>query len=354
MLRAIVAIFVVCLFACAPTALAHPGTGMNAVAEAYDKVANSVAVVEVIGRETGPGPATGLAKMPGMGSGVLVTRDGHVLTAAHVVQGADAVRVRFRDGAPVKVTVLRSDPSADVAVLKMEYMPANATVAPLADSDKVRVGEAVFAVGAPRGIEQTVTVGHVSARRAPDPRLSAFWGAELFQTDAALNPGNSGGPVFNLNGEVLGIVSHIVTTTGGSEGLGFAVTSNSVRDRLLNPGAIWTGVVGHPVDGRLAELLNVPELSGILVQRVAEGSPAEKIGLRGGDVNAQIGDVSLVLGGDIILEAFGVALGGPGSLDRVREQMAKLRPSHRVEIVVLRGGTKVTLVGIWGEIVVRD
>ena len=166
---------------------------------------------------------------PGLGSGVLISTDGKVVTAAHVVQTADAVAVEFSSGALIKASILTSDPAADVALLQLERVPADVQPAILGDSDKAEVGDEIFVVGAPFGIGHTLTVGHISARRRPNTTFGSMEAAELFQTDAAINQGNSGGPMFNFAGEVIGVVSRIVSRSGGSEGLGFVVTSNMAK-----------------------------------------------------------------------------------------------------------------------------
>jgi S1-C subfamily serine protease len=281
--------------------------------------------------------------MSGVGSGVLISPDGKILTAAHVVETASAIDVRFLGGEIVKATVLSSEQTLDVAVLQLERPPKDAIVAAIGESDEVSVGDHVFVVGAPLGISHTLTVGYVSGRRRTNATFSGMSATEYFQTDAAINQGNSGGPLFNMQGEVIGIVSHILSHSGGSEGIGFAVTSKMARE-LLEKKSFWAGVDGYMLSGRLAQVLNVPPPGvGLLVQRVASGSPAEHLGLKGGTTRATIWGEELVVGGDIVLTAAGIPLAASNSLTLIRERLTSLAPGESMTLTVLRGGTTVTL-----------
>src|SRR5207245_11029881 len=193
----------------------------------------SVVVILTREKETAPISDAQPATILNLGSGVLVSADGKVLTAAHVVQTADAIVVTFLNGETLKARVVSSEPAADVALLQLERAPGAPLAARLGDSDAVEVGDPIFVVGAPLGISHTRTAGHVSARRGPNALSDGMSLAEFFQTDAAINEGDSGGPVFNMAGEVIGIVSNIVTRSGGSEGIGFAVTSNVARRLMM-------------------------------------------------------------------------------------------------------------------------
>jgi S1-C subfamily serine protease len=241
--------------------------------------------------------------------------------------------------------VVGSDTVSDVALLDLRGdPPADAHVAALGDSDAVRIGQRVFVVGAPRGISHTLTVGHVSARHKPERTVHTFFDTELFQTDAAINQGNSGGPMFNMDGEVIGVVSHIVSRSGGSEGLGFAVTSNVVRELLIDTPAVWTGIEVIRVSGPLARILNLPdEREGLLVQHVARKSPLGSVGLRGGKYVASISGERFVAGGDVILEVGGMRVGGEDTFDDIRRLVRGLKDGDRVDIMILRGGEIETL-----------
>ncbi|MFQ5935913.1 MAG: S1C family serine protease [Acidiferrobacterales bacterium] len=319
----------------------------GALGELFKRVSGSAVVIlteeKVLHPELHKGKRVSVA---GLGSGVLISADGKVLTAAHVVQAVDRVAVQFADGEVVVASIVTSDPPADVALLQLERVPAGAVVAKLGDSDRAEVADEIFVIGAPYGFSHTLTVGHISARRAPGGEAEELPLAEFFQTDAAVNEGNSGGPMFNLNGEVIGIVSHILTQSGGFEGLGFAVTSNTARRLVLERPAIWSGMQGYLLTGEIAALLNLPQAAGFLVLQVAEGSPAARIGLRAGTTKAQIGDAQLILGGDIILEVVGLKIKGSAkNYERIREKLRKKKPGERVVVKVLREGQVIKLSG---------
>jgi serine protease Do len=313
----------------------------------FKRVDPSVVVIRTEHEHVVTGPKMQLASLPGLGSGVLISADGKIITASHVVQTADAIRVEFESGEVIPAKVLSSDPSADVALLQLEKVPPKVVVAKLGDSDVAEVGDPVFIVGAPVGMGHTLTVGHVSARRSPPTLHGGLSRSEFFQTDAAINQGNSGGPMFNMAGEVIGIVNHIISKSGGFEGLGFVVTSNLARRLLLERHPFWSGVEGFLLSGDLARVFNVPQKAGLLVQRVAANSPAAKIGLRAGTMAAVIEGEPLIVGGDVVLEVQGVPMiAEGGSYPVIRDRLTELRPGDKVTIVVLRDGRKEELTTI--------
>ena len=168
----------------------------------------------------------------------------------------------------------------------------------------------------------------------------------MFQTDAAIAPGNSGGPMFNMQGEVIGIVSRIVSRSGGSEGIGFAVTSNAAKEVVLDAPHIWTGLAVVPLSGELARLLNLPQPAGLLVMHAAEDSPGAQMGLRAGTVPAQVGGLNLTLGGDIILAVAGMPIEANAvNYRRIRDRLRRAEPGEQIPIVVLRAGRIVELSG---------
>lgn len=304
----------------------------------YRRVNASVVVINVKQKELSPG-ANRMVSVGALGSGVLISKDGKVLTAAHVVQVADVIEVEVVGGETVSATVIGSLPQMDIAMLQLASVPESMEVAPLGDSDLVQVGDRVFVVGAPFGITHSLTVGYISARRRPTEHESGIWGAEFFQTDAAVNPGNSGGPMFNMAGEVVGIVSHIVSQSGGSEGLGFAVTSNTARQMLIDRRPFWSGMESFYIAGDLAAALNLTT-RGMLIQRIAEGSLAERLGLRPGVIPAIIGEQQLLLGGDLIIGAMGVDLVEDNGYERIIDKMEKLQRGDVLSVSILRAGKR--------------
>jgi S1-C subfamily serine protease len=318
---------------------AAASVGAESLAEVFERV--DPTVVEIATTETALPNRTGTTtptSVRGLGSGFLISADGLIMTAAHVVQAADEMAVRFVDGTVTRARVEASDPAADVALIRAQSVPEGNPVADLGDSDAVRVGDEVFVVGAPMGIAHTLTVGHVSGRRTMSKLYGDLESAELLQTDAAINTGNSGGPMFNLDGEVIGIVSHIISSSGGSQGLGFVVTIELARRLLLEEPTPWTGLDGYLLQGQLAAALNVPGGVGILVQRVASGSPAARLDLRPGSIGATIGGEQLTLGGDVILSVQGTSLAAEGAAATIREALRSLGPEDRLTVQVLRDG----------------
>lgn len=311
--------------------------------ELFRRVSPAVVVVRTIERSLGPEPRPEQMTIPGLGSGVLISADGKVMTAAHVVQTADRVAIEFMDGKLYPARVVSASPRADVALLQLERMPAGIAPARLGDSDRLEVGDQVIVIGAPYGLAHSLTVGHVSGRLRTGGMVSGV-PMEVVQTDAAINKGNSGGPMFNLDGEVVGIVSQILSQSGGFEGLGFAITGNVAQRLLLVAHSFWTGMDGVLLQDTLARILNLPQAAGLLVQQVATASPAAALGLRAGTWRAAIGTEQLLVGGDIILEVAGIPiLPNDASLDRIQDALARLRPGEIVTAKVLRGGSVVTL-----------
>jgi len=221
----------------------------------------------------------------GMGSGVIISADGYILTNNHVVRGADEVSVTLSDRRTIAAKVVGTDPKTDVAVLKVET--AGLVAAPLGNSDEAEVGEWVLAVGSPFGLDQTVTAGIISAKG----RQMAIADYEDFiQTDAAINPGNSGGPLVNLKGQVIGINTAIASRTGGNAGVGFAIPSNmasTIMDAILRDGRVQRGRLGALIQDLtedLAKSFGFDSTKGVLVGDVVPGSPAEKAGLKSRDI----------------------------------------------------------------------
>ena len=312
----------------------------------FRKVSASVVLVRTLERGLSPVPSVGLTTIPGLGSGVLINTDGQIMTAAHVVQAADRVGVQFADGKIYPAHVVASSLRADVALLQLDQFPVAMSPAPVANSDSVEVGDQIIVIGAPYGLAHSLTVGHISARVTPG-LIVGGGPMEMLQTDASINMGNSGGPMFNMNGEVVGIVSRILTQSGGFEGVGFAISSNVARRVLLTTKSFWTGIDGVMLQDTLAQIFNVPQPAGFLVQQVAAKSPAALLGLKAGTIRARIGDQDLLVGGDVVLTVGGVAIApNNASLEQIVSQLSALRAGDSLKVSVLRGGKVVRLAAV--------
>ncbi len=258
----------------------------------------------------------------GSGSGFFYDADGHIVTNNHVVEDAETIRVVLADGTTVPAEVVGTDPDADLAVIVVDAPAALVVPAELGDSGKVQVGQWAIAIGNPFGLERTVTRGIISALGRVFPQESGFSIANLIQTDAAINPGNSGGPLLDLRGRVIGVNTMIISETGASAGLGFAIPVNIVKKvvpALIRDGFYahpWLGIRGYTITPELVEALSLPVDRGALVGEVTSGGPAAKAGLRGGRRTVRIpGYVEPVqAGGDIIVSIDGTRVTGMDSL----------------------------------------
>jgi len=335
-------ILVLLLLVATPFVARATPASAQSVGDVFRKVSPSVVVIRAVGRDVGASGATSFTET---GSGVLISSDGKVMTAAHVVHGVDEITVEILGGETVKARVVASEPAADLSLIQLEHVPKGAVVAKLANSNGVQVGDQVVVVGAPYGLSHALSVGWISARWAPNTVYRAMPLAEFFQTDAVINTGNSGGPMFGMSGEVIGIVSHNISKSGGSEGLGFVVTANTARQLLLEKRSFWSGLEGHLLTDRQADILNLPSRKlGYIVKTVAKGSPADGAGLRGGTTTAVIDGETLPVGGDIILSVEGVDVTG-ANLPKIRDAMNRLQSGQPFKATVLRAGQVLELAG---------
>lgn len=271
-------------------------------------------------------PPTAAETVPS-GSGVIVSREGHIVTNLHVIKGSGEIVVGLGDGRQFPARLLGTDDLTDIAVLKIDAEALRPLT--FADSESARVGQMVFAVGSPYGLVETVTMGIISAR---ERLFAGEAGTEFFQTDAAINRGNSGGPLINIRGEVVGINNFIITDSGGSQGIGFSTPSNSARrvfEQILAHGRVLRpqlGVVSlNMIDPALARQLSLPDTRGALIEAVLEGSPAQEAGL---------------LKGDVIRKFAGRDIRGFNDL---RKQVAEGRIGEETPMEILRGGKKLKL-----------
>ncbi|HET7542227.1 MAG TPA: DegQ family serine endoprotease [Polyangiaceae bacterium] len=224
----------------------------------------------------------------GMGSGVIVSKDGYILTNNHVVADAQEIKVTTSDRKNYTATIVGTDPKSDLAVIKLKGDVANLTPVEFGDSGRLRLGDVVLAIGNPFGVGQTVTMGIVSAKGRTDLGIEAY--EDFIQTDAAINPGNSGGALINAEGKLVGINTAILSRSGGYQGIGFAIPSNMaspIMESLKKNGKVirgWLGVAIQDVDQELADAMKLPAATGILLSDVKPGTPAAKAGLSRGDV----------------------------------------------------------------------
>lgn len=255
-----------------------------------------------------------------LGSGVIVTNEGHIITNNHVVDQVDEIEVQLSDGRTKKARMVGADAQLDLAVLKID----DPGVKPLrlADSDTVQVGDFILAIGNPFGFEETVTDGIISSKGRPN-RTDVF--SDLLQTNAAINPGNSGGPLINLSGEVVGINTAIISRSGGSQGIGFAIPSNTVRtalESLLKQGRIIRGYLGIQTRA-LQPGQRAPETEGVTVDEIVSGSPAAQAGLQRGDVIRKFD------GHDV------------KNFPALRSLVAQAELNKKVDLEIVRGGKQI-------------
>lgn len=270
----------------------------------------------------------------GQGSGFIISEDGYILTNNHVVGDVDKMTVELKDGRKfTNAKLIGTDPESEVALIKIEgdHFP----VLPMGDSDKIDVGDWVIAIGNPFGLNETVTVGVISAVGRSNVHIAAY--EDFIQTDAAINPGNSGGPLINLDGKVIGINTAIVSQSGGYMGIGFAIPINMARtieQQLKTSGKVsrgYLGVYGQDVTPDVAQLLGLKESGGIVVAQVEKDSPADKAGLKSHDV---------------VLEMDGKKF---PSYDAFRNEIATMKPGSTIRLNGLRDGKPIELTVTLGE-----
>jgi len=273
-------------------------------------------------------------KQQGQGSGFIISEDGYILTNNHVVADADSITVTLSDNTKKEAELIGSDPQSDVALIKIDNGD-DLPVLPMGDSDALEVGEWVIAIGNPFGLDQTVTVGVVSAKGRSRVGINEY--ENFIQTDAAINPGNSGGPMLNISGEVVGINSALFSRTGGYMGIGFAIPINMVKtinDQLKKHGEVvrgWLGVAIQDVDENLAQSFNLEKARGILVSEVQKDSPADEAGLQQGD---------------IIVELNGIEL---KDVNDLRNRIALIIPDTEAELTIIRNGREKEIAVTIGE-----
>jgi len=291
----------------------------------------------------------GLVPQEGQGSGFVIDKEGHILTNYHVIADARQVEVTMHNRKKFRASVVGTDPAHDLAVIKIDA--PSLTPAVLGDSHNLQVGQKVYAIGNPFGLAGTMTRGIVSSiRPVKEPNGAAI--DEAIQTDAAINPGNSGGPLMNAHGEVIGINTMILSSVGQNAGIGFAIpinTAKAVLNDLVTLGRVRRpalGVSTIPIGPELAEQVGLPVDFGLLIVKVLPGGAADRAGLRGGNERAYLGNIPIMLGGDLI-----VAIDGQNIQDQ--QDLAQVMNAHRagdsVKVTVYRGKQKMELTVTLGE-----
>jgi len=301
--------------------------------EAYRRVNPAVVVIRARGEEL---TEDGMARFREIGSGVLISPDGKIATAAHVVHTMDDIMVEFLGEDPVPARVIASEPRADISIIQAEVVPRDAVVAKLTDSDPIWVGDPVFIVGAPYGLSHSLSQGIISARWEPNTVTKDFPLAEFFQTDAVINTGNSGGPMFTRNGDLIGIVSHNISKSGGSEGLGFVVTANTVRKLLIERHRRFYGLDALLLTGEMAEAFKLPQAGGFLVKQVVKGTLGDQIGLRGGNRMGLVDGKPVPVGGDVILAVQGITTASNEDMGKVLKSLESIQPGDDLRVTILR------------------
>ena len=284
-----------------------------------------------------------------LGSGFVIDKAGHIVTNYHVIEGAAQIEVSFSNRDTLRATIVGSDPSTDIAVLRVEASSRGLTPLEFGDSGAVRVGDPVVAIGNPFGLARTATAGIVSA--VQERTITAPNGYPIdhvIQTDAPINPGNSGGPLLNERAQVVGVNSQIAPAQGssGNVGIGFAVPANTVKAvvaQLVETGKVdraFLGISGSTVTEELARVFRLPVDAGVIVEAVAEGTAAARAGLKAGTDTTVISGESYTLGGDVI-----VAVGGKrvASLEQLRDVLADHKPGETVKLQLYRGSKSMTV-----------
>jgi S1-C subfamily serine protease len=316
--------------------LAEVDAAGQAAVNLYQRVSPSVVHIAVEGVNTFES---------GTGSGFVYDRQGHIITNNHVVARGRSIVVTFSDDTRALGQVVGTDPDSDLAVVKVDVPESLLVPVELGDSDDLQVGEQAIVIGNPFGFERTMTVGIISSLGRVVPQESGFSIANLIQTDAAVNPGNSGGPLLDIYGQVIGVNSFIFSETGVSSGVGFAIPVNTVKQvvpKLIADGHYahpWLGITGRDIDNLLAKSLDLPVQRGVLVQITFRNGPATQAGLRGGGRELEVEDTFEVVqvGGDIIIGIDDQPVDG---MDGLITYLETRQVGDEVVVTVMRDGNE--------------
>lgn len=277
----------------------------------------------------------------GSGSGSIIDARGHVLTNNHVIRDAKKLEVTLADGSKWPATLVGTDPDNDLAVIKIDAPTGKLKPLPLGDSQKLQVGQKVLAIGNPFGLGLTLTTGIISSLGRNIRSEVGTMIEDLIQTDASINPGNSGGPLLNSEGEIIGINTAIISPTGASVGIGFAIpvnTASRIIPQLIAKGYVsypWAGASVQPLFPELAKVLKLKVERGAMVIDVTPGGPADQAGLRGGNRQVQAGNVQLTVGGDVITQVDQYQV---KNADDLIKHIRERKPGDVVKLKVLRDG----------------
>jgi S1-C subfamily serine protease len=328
-----------------PVASADPAasTSPRSVADVYKQSYKSVVEITVTSPASNPSFG-GEEQQQAQGSGFVYDSDGHIVTNDHVVDGATSVSVRFWNGATFKATVVGADPSTDLAVIKVDAPDSVLNALPVADSSKIEVGDTAIAIGSPFGLEETVTSGIVSALHRSMTAPNRFTINDSIQTDAAINHGNSGGPLLNSSGEVIGVNAQIAGDTGANVGVGFAIPSNTVSkiaDQLIESGKVehaYLGVSVQTIPESVADQLNL--VAGAEVTEVRAGTPADKANLKASTSEKAVDGTQYATGGDVITEVDGQTIVTSEQLQRAIDSH---KPDDTIKLTYSRNGDSHTV-----------
>ncbi len=318
----------------------------QAYAQVYNNVGPSVVSINVIARSSGSGALSNQDNLiAGTGTGFVIDTDGHIVTNNHVVEGAISVEVNFFDGSIYRGEVVGVDPDSDLAVVQVDRPSNELHPVTLGDSDNLFIGEEVVAIGSPFNQPWTLTTGVISALDRTIDSLGQFQIGSVIQTDAAINPGNSGGPLVNMNGEVVGVNSQILSQSRSNSGIGFAIPSNLVKrvaPALISAGKVnysYLGISGGNINLATIEAMNLPNNArGVIVSSAEPGGPASRGGLRDATITTNANGEQVPASADIITQINGEPVTSMESL--ISYLASNTKPGDTVNLTVVRNGTQ--------------